>query len=69
MLGKLYSRNLAVFQGNIEYYSTEVELNAKFRLFAKNCAVIFAGHNTVTAQLRFNSKRGNSILTSGFLST
>ena len=52
---------VCVCQGNIEYYSTEVELNAKFRVFAKNCAVVFAGHNTVSAQLRFKSKRGNCV--------
>ena len=46
------------FQGNIEYYSAEVELNAKFRTFVKNCSVVFAGHNTVKAQLKLNSKRG-----------
>ncbi|XP_076470932.1 inositol 1,4,5-trisphosphate-gated calcium channel ITPR2-like isoform X2 [Babylonia areolata] len=52
----------AIRRGNIEYYSAEVELNAKFRVYAKNCAVVFAGHNTVTAQLRFKSKRAYTII-------
>ncbi|CAE1323884.1 unnamed protein product [Acanthosepion pharaonis] len=43
--------------GNIEYYSGEVELNAKFRTFAKNANLVFCGHNTVAAQLKINSKR------------
>ena len=47
-----------VLQGNIEYYSGEVELNAKFRTFAKNANLVFCGHNTVAAQLKINSKRG-----------
>ena len=46
------------FKGNIEYYSDEVEINAKFRTFTKNCSFVFAGHNTVSAQLKVNSKRG-----------
>ncbi|XP_071092410.1 inositol 1,4,5-trisphosphate-gated calcium channel ITPR3-like isoform X4 [Haliotis cracherodii] len=52
----------AIRRGNIEYYSSEVELNAKFRTFAKGCAVVFAGHNTVQAQLKFKSKREYTIL-------
>ena len=49
------------FQGNIEYYADEVEINAKFRTFTKNCSLVFAGHNTVTAQLKVKSKRGRFI--------
>ena len=47
-------------QGNIEYYSDEVEINAKFRTFTKSCSLVFSGHNTVTAQLKNKSKRGTS---------
>lgn len=47
----------AIRRGNIEYYSGEVELNAKFRTFAKNANLVFCGHNTVAAQLKINSKR------------
>ncbi|KAL5022859.1 hypothetical protein ScPMuIL_002014, partial [Solemya velum] len=47
----------AIRRGNIEYYATEVDLNTKFRIYAKNCAVVFAGHNTVNAQLKIKSKR------------
>ena len=46
------------FQGNIEYYAEEIEINGKFRTFAKNAAIVFAGHNTVTAQLKIKSARG-----------
>ena len=53
---------LLYFQGNIEYYSDEVEINAKFRLFAKNSSTVFAGHNTVSAQMKFRSKRGIQII-------
>ncbi|KAK3086885.1 hypothetical protein FSP39_024881 [Pinctada imbricata] len=47
----------AVRRGNIEYYADEIEINAKFRIFAKNTAHVFAGHNTVTAQLKVKSNR------------
>ncbi|VDI71716.1 Hypothetical predicted protein [Mytilus galloprovincialis] len=47
----------AVRRGNIEYYTDEVEINYKFKLFAKNAATVFAGHNTVSAQLKFKSNR------------
>ncbi|XP_055891550.1 inositol 1,4,5-trisphosphate receptor type 1-like isoform X4 [Biomphalaria glabrata] len=52
----------AIRRGNIEYYSAEVELNAKFRLYAKNCAAVFAGHNTVAAQLKINNKRAYTVI-------
>ncbi|WAR13356.1 ITPR1-like protein, partial [Mya arenaria] len=52
----------AIRRGNIEYYSDEVEINAKFRTFTRNCSIVFAGHNTVSAQLKFNSKREYTIL-------
>ena len=51
-------QSIFYFQGNIEYYSDEVEINAKFRTFTKNCSLVFAGHNTVSVQLRVSSKRG-----------
>ncbi|CAG2222632.1 unnamed protein product [Mytilus edulis] len=47
----------AVRRGNIEYYTDEVEINYKFKLFAKNAATVFAGHNTVSTQLKFKSNR------------
>ncbi|KAL4233979.1 hypothetical protein ACF0H5_005634 [Mactra antiquata] len=47
----------AIRKGNIEYYSDEVEINSKFRIFTKNCSIVFAGHNTVTAQLGIRSNR------------
>ncbi|XP_078335085.1 inositol 1,4,5-trisphosphate-gated calcium channel ITPR2-like [Crassostrea virginica] len=47
----------AVRRGNIEYYAEEIEINGKFRTFAKNAAIVFAGHNTVTAQLKIKSAR------------
>lgn len=47
-----------MFKGNIEYYAEEIEINGKFRTFAKNAAIVFAGHNTVTAQLKIKSARG-----------
>ncbi|KAH9498183.1 hypothetical protein Btru_007903 [Bulinus truncatus] len=52
----------AIRRGNIEYYSAEVELNAKFRLYARNCAAVFAGHNTVLAQLKINNKRAYTVI-------
>ncbi|XP_041375499.1 inositol 1,4,5-trisphosphate receptor type 3-like [Gigantopelta aegis] len=52
----------AIRRGNIEYYSAEVELNAKFRTFVRNCSVVFAGHNTVKAQLKLKSKRDYTII-------
>ncbi|KAL4233980.1 hypothetical protein ACF0H5_005635 [Mactra antiquata] len=52
----------AIRRGNIEYYSDEVEINSQFRIFTRSCSIVFAGHNTVSAQLRFNSKREYTIL-------
>ncbi|XP_055955374.1 inositol 1,4,5-trisphosphate receptor type 1 [Patella vulgata] len=52
----------AIRRGNIEYYADEVELNAKFRTYAKSSAVVFAGHNSVNAQLRIKSKREYTII-------
>jgi hypothetical protein len=42
----------------MEYYSNELELNAKFHTFAKNNRCIHRGHNTVQAQMKHKSKRG-----------
>lgn len=49
----------------MEYYCTELELNAKFHTFAKNNRIIHRGHNTVQAQMKYKCKRGrlNSIQT------
>ncbi|CAL1526674.1 unnamed protein product [Lymnaea stagnalis] len=47
----------AVRKGNMEYYSKEMELNAKFDNFANNCSKVHSGHNTVQAQLKIKSKR------------
>ncbi|XP_060552412.1 inositol 1,4,5-trisphosphate receptor type 2-like [Ruditapes philippinarum] len=52
----------AIRKGNIEYYSDEVEINAKFRSFTKNCSIVFAGHNTVAAQLGYNLDREYTVL-------
>lgn len=42
----------------MEYYCTELELNAKFHTFAKNNRIIHRGHNTVQAQMKYKCKRG-----------
>ena len=42
----------------MEYYAAELELNAKFHMFAQNCSQVHVGHNTVQQQLKFKSKRG-----------
>ena len=42
----------------MEYYAAEIELNAKFHTFAKNCSIVYCGHNTVAAQLKYKSKNG-----------
>ncbi|XP_076449737.1 inositol 1,4,5-trisphosphate-gated calcium channel ITPR1-like isoform X2 [Babylonia areolata] len=47
----------AVRKGNMEYYSTELELNAKFHTYTNNCMLVHSGHNTVQAQLKIKSKR------------
>ena len=47
-------------QGNMEYYASELELNAKFHTFATNSSVLFRGHNTVQAQVKYKNKRGES---------
>jgi len=45
-------------QGQTEYYTTELLLNSKLRVFAVNCSLLYGGHNTVHAQLHVKSKRG-----------
>ena len=45
----------------MEYYAAELELNAKFHMFAQNCSQVHVGHNTVQQQLKFKSKRGKII--------
>ena len=42
----------------MEYYAAELELNAKFHMFAQNCSQVHVGQNTVQQQLKFKSKRG-----------
>lgn len=44
-------------QGHKEYYQAELDLNAKLRTFAVNCSLLYGGHNTVQAQLKYKSKR------------
>ena len=44
-------------QSHEVYYSEELDLNTKFRMFAVNCSLIFGGHNTVSAQLRLTNKQ------------
>ncbi|ELT91343.1 hypothetical protein CAPTEDRAFT_201920 [Capitella teleta] len=46
-----------VTKGHKEYYQGELELNAKLRIFAVNCSLLYGGHNTVQAQLKTKSKR------------
>ena len=45
-----------VIQSHEKYYATELELNAKFRTFAVNCSLLYGGHNTVAAQLKYGIK-------------
>ncbi|XP_046366515.2 inositol 1,4,5-trisphosphate receptor type 3-like isoform X5 [Haliotis rufescens] len=47
----------AVRKGNMEYYASELELNAKFHTFTKNCSVVHSGHNTVSAQLKYKKNK------------
>jgi len=47
-------------QGQTEYYADELLLNAKLRVFAVNCSLLYGGHNTVHAQLHVKSKRGET---------
>ncbi|KAL3860316.1 hypothetical protein ACJMK2_010455, partial [Sinanodonta woodiana] len=47
----------AVRRGNMEYYASELELNAKFHQFATNCQHVHCGQNTVSQQLKIKSKR------------
>ncbi|XP_062618413.1 inositol 1,4,5-trisphosphate receptor type 1-like [Saccostrea cucullata] len=54
---KLGDTKTAVRKGNMEYYASELELNAKFHTFATNSSVLFRGHNTVQAQLKYKTKR------------
>ena len=49
-------------QGHKEYYAAELELNAKLRTFAVNCSLLYGGHNTVQAQLKAKSKRGETYI-------
>ena len=44
----------------MEYYASELELNAKFHTFATNSSVLFRGHNTVQAQVKYKNKRGET---------
>ena len=47
----------------MEYYASELELNAKFHTFSKNSCILFRGHNTVQAQIKYkSSKRGIQII-------
>ncbi|XP_064599288.1 inositol 1,4,5-trisphosphate receptor type 1-like [Liolophura sinensis] len=46
-----------VRKGNMEYYSQEIELNAKLRTFSMNCSLVYSGYNTVAAQMKIKSKR------------
>ena len=43
-------------QSHDDYYAEELELNAKFRTFAVNSSLLYGGHNTVAAQLKFTAK-------------
>lgn len=47
-----------MFQGNIEYYVEEIEINGKFRIFVKNVVIVFVGYNMVIVQLKIKSVRG-----------
>ena len=42
----------------MEYYAAEIELNAKFHTFARNCSRVHVGQNTVQQQLKYKAKRG-----------
>ncbi|CAC5357472.1 unnamed protein product [Mytilus coruscus] len=44
-------------KGNMVYYTAELQLNAKFHTFARNCNVINKGQNTVKQQTGYKSKR------------
>ncbi|XP_035825085.1 inositol 1,4,5-trisphosphate receptor type 3 isoform X3 [Aplysia californica] len=54
---KFQDSTTAVRRGNMEYYSSEIELNTKLRCFTNNCHAVHSGHNTVVAQLKIKSKR------------
>ncbi|XP_059139568.1 inositol 1,4,5-trisphosphate receptor type 1-like isoform X3 [Physella acuta] len=54
---KFSDMTTAVRRGNMEYYASELELNAKFHNFTHNCSQVHSGHNTVQAQLKIKSKR------------
>uniref|UniRef100_A0A1I8HB99 RYDR_ITPR domain-containing protein n=1 Tax=Macrostomum lignano TaxID=282301 RepID=A0A1I8HB99_9PLAT len=43
--------------GNKEYYENEIVLNTKLKTLAVNASLLWGGHNTVRAQLKFNSDR------------
>ena len=49
---------MTLLQGQREYYSGELDLNEKLKTFAVNCSLLYGGHNTVQAQLKVKSKRG-----------
>ena len=40
----------------MEYYAAEIELNAKFNMFAQNSSRVHTGHNTVQQQLKHRTK-------------
>ncbi|XP_074663089.1 inositol 1,4,5-trisphosphate-gated calcium channel ITPR3-like [Tubulanus polymorphus] len=46
-----------VKMGNANYYANELDLNAKLRTFSVNCSLLYGGHNTVAAQMKYSSKR------------
>ena len=52
---------LVIVTGPQEYYIGELELNAKLRVFAVNCSLLYGGHNSVQAQLHVKSKRGQVV--------
>ncbi|KAK7114914.1 hypothetical protein V1264_000891 [Littorina saxatilis] len=54
---RLSDTTSAVRKGNMEYYASELELNAKFNTYTNNCMMVHSGHNTVQAQLKVKSKR------------
>ncbi|PAA56314.1 hypothetical protein BOX15_Mlig033347g5, partial [Macrostomum lignano] len=43
--------------GNKEYYENEIVLNTKLKTLAVNASLLWGGHNTVRAQLKFSSDR------------
>uniref|UniRef100_A0A1I8GXE5 RIH_assoc domain-containing protein n=1 Tax=Macrostomum lignano TaxID=282301 RepID=A0A1I8GXE5_9PLAT len=43
--------------GNKEYYEQEIILNSKLKTMAVNLSLLWGGHNTVKAQLKYSSDR------------